>query len=242
MNSQTPKASAFGTHIETVSSLDEMVLRLLPLFEREMQLSSTFQKDSNTLQNSTYQSLLNIDQKYRAELFELIKKELSTFLVFPPCHIRHKNKLEEFHRSAGFEESIFIMTKFPDGNDEIDSALKRVIDTVVRSITNCGFYPRLASDYSYHPNLWDNVELYLLGCSRGIAILEDRYKPELNPNVAMEWGWMKGMGKDVLYLVESGFKHYRADWSGLIRCTFSWDEPENYIQQAIVQWLKPKMP
>jgi hypothetical protein len=40
---------------------------------------------------------------------------------------------------------------------------------------------------SRHEQLWDNVELYLLGCRRGIAIVEDKYLPELNPNVAMDW-------------------------------------------------------
>jgi hypothetical protein len=32
----------------------------------------------------------------------------------------------------------------------------------------------------------------------------------------MEWGWMRGMGRDVLYLVEKDFKKQRADRGGLI--------------------------
>ncbi len=90
----------------------------------------------------------------------------------------------------------------------------------------------------YHELLWDNVELYLLGCSRGIAILEDQYKSELNPNVAMEWGWMRGMGKEVLCLVEKRFNHPRADWSGLIEDYFSWENPEETINPIVQNWLK----
>ena len=66
----------------------------------------------------------------------------------------------------------------------------------------------------YFDDVWSNVELYLLGCRYGIAIVEDRFKPELNPNVAMEWGWMRGLGKDVLFLVEKqAHKFVSADWS-----------------------------
>jgi hypothetical protein len=43
----------------------------------------------------------------------------------------------------------------------------------------------------------------MLARSRGIAIVEDRFNPNLNSNVAMEWGWMRAMNKPVLYLVEA---------------------------------------
>jgi hypothetical protein len=76
-----------------------------------------------------------------------------------------------------------------------------------------------------------------LGCCRGIAIVEDRYRPELNPNVAMEWGWMKGMGKSVLFLMEETFQHNRADWHGLIAKSFKWDKPKPGICGAIKAFL-----
>lgn len=74
----------------------------------------------------------------------------------------------------------------------VDVQLEAVIQAVRDAVEGCGYIPRIARDNQYHPILWDNVELYLLGCRRGIAIVEDKYLPELNPNVAMEWGWMRG--------------------------------------------------
>jgi hypothetical protein len=56
-----------------------------------------------------------------------------------------------------------------------------------------------------------------------VAIIENRYKQELNPNVALEWGWMRAMDKDVLFLLEKDFKQFRADILGFIPDTFSWD-------------------
>lgn len=174
--------------------------------------------------------------QYHDELNNLntkIIEKLQDLLLKPPQHSRHINKLITFHQVADYEKSVFIITKFPEGRTEADCALQRVINAVSKSLKDCGFYPRIATDKEYHSLLWDNVELYLLGCSKGVAIVEDRYKPELNPNLAMEWGWMRGMGKDVLYLVEKTFEHPRADWSGLIEHHFSWEKPEGDIDNAI---------
>ena len=121
------------------------------------------------------------------------------------------------------------MTKFPDKaqgkdkNDQLDRVLKAISDAVLA----CSCKPRIAQfPQNYHPGLWDNVELHLLGCKRGVAIVEDRYSPELNPNVMMEWGWMRGMGKRVFFLREKNFRHFRADLGDLLSEEFDWDDPE----------------
>lgn len=77
----------------------------------------------------------------------------------------------------------------------------------------------------------------MLCCGRGIAIVEDRYAPEMNPNVAMEWGWMRGMGRRVLYLRERKFRHRRADWEGLLTEEFDWDDPAPGIGAALDRFM-----
>ncbi len=130
-------------------------------------------------------------------------------------------------------------TKFPDGNEPLDAELTKVIDTGKDSITQNGFYPRIALGHPrYFPTVWDNVEIHLLGCARGVAIIENRYKQELNPNVALEWGWMRAMNRDVLFLLEKDFKQFRADILGFIPDTFSWDQPEQDIPGPVEAWLK----
>jgi hypothetical protein len=166
-------------------------------------------------------------------------KALDELVTFPPQHLRHFPKLVEFHNNAPYEKSVFIMTKFPEGNTALDAELERVIKAVQDAVTACGFTPRIASEKKYHAGLWDNVEVYLFGCQRGIAIVESKYLHELNPNVTMEWGWMRGMGKDVLYLVEDSFDSGRADISGLLQDRFLWAAPEPKITKAIHDWLKP---
>lgn len=174
-----------------------------------------------------------------------VKKEIRSYLEkellrYPPHHhASHAAKLKEFHGAAGYDESVFVMTKFPDGDSDNDKALQKVIDAVKQGIRDAGMAPRVAT-FGYHDMLWPNVELYLLGCARGVAIVEDKVRKELNPNVALEWGWMKGMGKRVFFLVEETFAHGRADWQGLLSHKFTWDAPEQGVREAIVQWLTGK--
>lgn len=165
---------------------------------------------------------------------------LREVVEFPPHHTRHGQLLAQFHGVATFEKSVFVMTKFPDPKKPaiVDAQLGAVIQAVRDAVQGCGYVARLANDTEYHNMLWDNVELYLLGCRRGIAIVEDKYLPELNPNVAMEWGWMRGMGRNVLYLVEKEFKKQRADWGGLIERSFEWANPEPDVKAAVEAWLK----
>lgn len=73
--------------------------------------------------------------------------------------------------------------------------------------------------------------------SLGVNEFEDVYQPELNPNLAVEWGWMRGMGKRVLYLQEQGFQYRRADWSGLIVEQWDWKEPAKKIGDAVKRFL-----
>jgi hypothetical protein len=78
----------------------------------------------------------------------------------------------------------------------------------------------------------------MLACARGIAIVEDRFKPELNPNVAMEWGWMRAMQKPVLYQVETNVRILPVDVMGLIKSRFDWQNPQADIPQLVESDLR----
>jgi hypothetical protein len=219
-------------------TLDIILSELRSLFEHEYRKRESLKDITRSLQIPTSQEVLDIEKQQTYEWENFIKDKLKYFFMFPPQHSRHFSMLDEFNKVAKYEKSIFIMTKFPEGESQSDVELTNVITAVSKAIRSCGYYPRTASESDYHSLLWDNVELYLLGCCKGVAIVEDHYKPELNPNVAMEWGWMRGMGKDVLFLVENDFAHPRADWSGLTEHRFSWNNPETDVEEAIKKWLK----
>jgi hypothetical protein len=183
------------------------------------------------------------DQDLRADMEkqrQRMIRVLRSLNDFPPQHTRHEQQLGQFHANGAYDKSVFIMTKFPvvgAAAGPLDAQLNAVIDATRNAVAAKNYVPRIASDHQYHPILWDNVELYLLGSRKGIAIVEDKYLPELNPNVAMEWGWMRGMGRDVLYLVEQTFQGRRADWGGLIERSFDWNDPVPGITAAVQAWL-----
>jgi nucleoside 2-deoxyribosyltransferase len=114
-----------------------------------------------------------------------------------------------------------------------------VINTVKDAVKAKAYHPLLAAETKLHPNLWENVECQMLACPRGIAIVEDRFNPKLNPNVAMESGWMRAMKKPVLYLVEKAVPASQspADVMGLISSRFDWDNPEADIPRLIAEDL-----
>jgi hypothetical protein len=157
----------------------------------------------------------------------------------------HSLNLAMFNQDGkgGYDDFVFIMTKFPDPDDATPEGqqLQAIIKCVEEAVIARGYKPRIAWEKDYTRWLFANVELFLFGCARGIAIVEDKYLPELNPNVAIEWGWMTGMGREVLYLREQEFEHQRADWSGLINYTFRWTDPKQGIELAVNKFL-PQRP
>jgi hypothetical protein len=168
--------------------------------------------------------------------------ELDEALTFSPRHLRHRYSLDNFWKDGSYETSVFIMTKFPEAGKRAtakDAELQGVLDAVSKAVRTAGFQPRVARGVTYHPLLWDNVELHLLGCARGVAIVEDTYLPELNPNVAMEWGWMRATTKPVLFLIEETFTKMRADLEGLCNAVFSWADPDPGISVAVAEFLQP---
>lgn len=219
-------------------NIEETLITLQMYFNRVAKLKEELVEALHSPLPKTKKDEIQTDIETQIKIYETRQTQaLAELITFPPYHLRHFPKLEEFHKIAPYDKSVFIMTKFPEGATALDAELKRVIKAVEDAVKKCGFTPRIASGKRYHPGLWDNVEVYLFGCQRAIAIVESKYRNELNPNVTMEWGWMRGMGKDVLYLVENTFDLDRADISGLLQDRFPWDAPEAAIDQAVTQWL-----
>ena len=166
-------------------------------------------------------------------------RALEDLVNFPPSRLGYRPLLEAFEqklmaKGRPAERRVFIMTKYPDGKDAaLDQQLQTVIDTVRNAVKARGYHPQLATDDKLHANLWENIEIQMLACGRGIAIVEDRFNAKLNPNVAMEWGWMRAMNKPVTYLVEKDIEHVPADVAGLIKSRFKWDDPLGSIPPLV---------
>jgi hypothetical protein len=177
---------------------------------------------------------------------EMLEKDrmdvLQDLVKFPPHHLQYAALLEKFRETTTtpYRLRVFIMTKYCDGADaKLDAQLQNVINTVKAAVQAEAYHPYLAAETKLHDNVWENVECLMLACARGIAIVENRFNPKLNPNVAMEWGWMRAMKKPVLYLIEKAVtaEQIQPDVMGLIRSRFDWDNPEADIPRLIAEDL-----
>lgn len=77
----------------------------------------------------------------------------------------------------------------------------------------------------------------MVGCKFGIAVLEDILKAEFNPNVALEYGFMRALGKPTLLLKEQRMSP-RADILGTLWEEFDIFEIEKGVTDAIRRWAR----
>lgn len=166
-------------------------------------------------------------------------------LNIPDAHRRYREELDDFHRDAPYDKSVFVMMKFSDDTmgKEQRECLTHIYLAIESELHRHGLTPRRADQKTYArtKQLWDNICIYMLGSKHGIAVLEDYVGKEFNPNVALEYGFMKGLGREVLLLKEQGFKHSRADIIGTISKNFQIDSPYKVsidsIREAVAGWL-----
>ena len=74
-------------------------------------------------------------------------------------------------------------------------------------------------------------------CKYGVAVLEDIMADEFNPNVALEYGFMRALGKPTLLLKERRFKP-RADILGTVWHEFDILNLEVSVTAALSDWVR----
>lgn len=160
-------------------------------------------------------------------------------LSLPSSYVKLTEAVERFfadseHDCQDYDRNVFLMTRFVPGDETLATIDQLIRDTLASS----GLVGHRADDRCYPDdrNLWDNVCTYMLGCKFGIAVLESVIVEEFNPNVALEYGFMRGLGKPTLLLKEERFRP-RADLLGTLWESFDILKLETSIPQAINRWI-----
>src|SRR5262245_2294256 len=171
----------------------EDALKLVVDFSNEMAKLDEARKEALRSDLNAADRAMKVNRlEGQSELLEKNRMDVLRDLVqFPPVYLQDYGALlEQFSEAirVPYRRRVFIMTKYCDGADaKLDAQLQTVIKTVKAAVLARAYHPQLAAETKLHLNLWENVECQMLGCARGIAIVEDRFSPKLNPNVAMEW-------------------------------------------------------
>lgn len=123
-----------------------------------------------------------------------------------------------------FEKNVFIMMPFSSDNPGSMVKLKILFESIEKTLQRCYGLNVLRADFrdfSKSGWLWDNVCVYMLSSKFGIAVLESFSAKEFNPNVAMEFGFMKALGRELLLLKDKNFTEVKADILGRLSVPFS---------------------
>lgn len=172
------------------------------------------------------------------------KKAKELNLNLPVGYQHLASHVLRFQEKIPYDKSVFVMMKFPDriNMDETSlNLLTDIWDEIVQTLSTYGLFARRADKGEYHDQLWENICVNILGCRYGIAILEDRAAAELNPNVTLEYGFMKALNRNVVLFRDINFKHDRADLTGKLAKSFEIDTNRKLdkpsLTKAIQDWL-----
>ena len=129
--------------------------------------------------------------------------------------------------------NVFVMMRF-----EETSQHEEILTAVRGSLDHYGFDALRADDTWYVDNLWENVRVYMEGCQYGIAVFDQIYERDFNPNVSLELGYMMGQGKKCLVLKEEKIPTLHSDLSGRLYRAFDSYDIERTIREQISQWMR----
>ncbi len=169
-------------------------------------------------------------------------KHVADYLL-PDGYKHLSSAVLNFHQDTSYEKSVFVMMKFPAAQmkDEHRQLLNDIWRVVSDTITKRGLKARRADMVTYYDQLWENVCVHMFGSKYGMAILEDRVASELNPNVTLEYGFMKALNRTVGLFRAEDFKHDRADLTGKLSKDFQIDANDKLneasFKNAIQDWL-----
>jgi len=133
---------------------------------------------------------------------------------------------------AAADRNVFVIMRYGEGNP-----YKALEKAVRETVERYGFTPHLARDRWFYDGLWENIEFYMRNSRYGIAVFERASPPDFNPNVAIELGYMLGMGKKCLILKDDTVPVF-SDLLGRLFETFKPASVRFTVPPAIHQWMK----
>jgi hypothetical protein len=146
-----------------------------------------------------------------------------------------KPHIDSFLRSCPVnKKNVFIMMRYQDTKQ-----FKEIETAIITSLTRSGLNAHLAKDHQFLPvNLWDNICIYMLACDFGIAVFEEIDSREFNPNIAIEVGFMKALGKECLLLKDKRMLQMPTDFCGHLYRAFDTYHIKKSISGEISNWIE----
>lgn len=134
---------------------------------------------------------------------------------------------------ANFDFNVFIMMRYRESPHftEIEQSIKNTLMLY-------GLKARFAKDRSLSDDLWTNIEIYMNYSKYGIAVFEEIYDREFNPNISLELGYMYALSRRCLLLKDNRMPRLPTDTCGKIYKDFDICKISNSINIKIKEWCE----
>lgn len=158
---------------------------------------------------------------------------------------RYDNDLLKLLEMSPYEKSVFIMMPF----EKNDIRLIQITNTIEDTLGEYDLHGWRADDPEREvmDDIWDNIVVNMLSCKYGIAVFVDkrvldRYTDReisaFNANIALEVGFMKSRGLDVLILKDKRLEKLPTDIISKLYEEFDFNNPERDVKIAVTKWIK----
>jgi hypothetical protein len=134
-----------------------------------------------------------------------------------------------------FEKNVLIVMRFRAKPQFLE------IHQVIKSgLANYGLNGLRVDDKSYPLNgdLWNNICVYMMGCKYAVCVFEEIDEREFNPNVPLEYGFMRAMNRQVLLLKDQRMPKLPSDMTGKLYRDFDTYNIDATISEQLAQWVE----
>lgn len=158
---------------------------------------------------------------------------------------RYDNDLSKLLEMSPYEKSVFIMMPF----EKNDIRSIQITNTIKDTLNEYGLHGWRADDPEREvmDDIWDNIVVNMLSCKYGIAVFVDRRVLDrftdreisvFNANIALEVGFMKSRGLEVLILKDKQLEKLPTDIISKLYEEFHFNNPERDVKIAVTKWVR----
>ncbi len=147
-----------------------------------------------------------------------------------------QNLLDRFiDDHPAFDKNVFVAMRFRPS-----AHFAQVYSAIKAGLERYGMTAHRADDrvYPLDGDLWDNVCVYMMGCKYGICIFEEMDEREFNPNVPLEYGFMRAMNRQVLLFKEQRMPKMPADITGKLYKPFDMLDIDVSVSKQVALWAE----
>jgi hypothetical protein len=134
-----------------------------------------------------------------------------------------------------FDKNVFIAMRFRTGKQFLE-----IHEAVKSGLAKYGLKALRSDDKVYPPDgdLWSNICVYMMGCKFGVCVFEEIDEREFNPNVPLEYGFMRAMNRRVLLLKDIRMPKMPSDITGKLYRDFDTYNITHTVDERISQWAE----